>query len=158
MTCIFYALPPASLHFPHSLVINPGTVLRHLIKSCCSKSPSPAFLKHQGTESYKVFYWVWNILGKQGITNTQQKYPSPKPQAPLCFAGIALPPTAGIYPSITAKIFRSLKKDSKDAPRIFSLISSFVRPYEHQIFSQSPGFVCAAVLLHFQTMVFEFSP
>lgn len=50
MTCTFYSLSPASLHFPHSLTINPGTILRHLIKSCCSKSPSPTFLKHQGKE------------------------------------------------------------------------------------------------------------
>lgn len=56
-------------------------------------------------------------------------------------------------------MLRALHEDSRDALRIFlALFPILLDPMDIKASdSQSSGFVCAVVLLHFQTVVFDFS-
>lgn len=110
----------------------------------------------------QVFYCFWHVLRIQGNTTyTQQskEIPSPKAQSPLGILQLALPPTAGLHPSVTGKMLRALREDSKHALRIFSaLLLILLNPMNIKASdSQSSGFVCAVALIHFQTMFFDFS-
>jgi len=99
-------------------------------------------------------------IGETGQYNTlKKKYPSPKLQSHLNILQLALPPTVRIYPSVTGKMLRALHEDSRDALRIFSaLFLILLDPMDIKASdSQSSCFVCAVVLLHFHTVVFDFS-
>lgn len=103
-------------------------------------------------------YW-----GYRAVQHTQNKvkknHPSPKAQSPLSILQLALPPTVGVHPSVTGKMLRALHESSKHALRIFSaLFLILLHPMNIKASdSQSSGFVCAIALIHFQTMVFDFS-